>query len=189
MEQQDRSLDELLQIAKRAQSIIAHLDLDAVARHDPHEVEKLGRVADAMIALEKGEEVAYVPGVDDDEQAGPPMLDPHQVRRSELLALLDAAGLSDRTGRVYVSEAEPPLKPLDAIPHCDGVPRFDVCIAPDYAPSDGAHGIFVTERGVFSVMVVSPFMENRWRVLRSMPYDSEAEMIDTIKRYVARPHH
>jgi hypothetical protein len=186
MERQDRTLDELLEIAKRAQSIIAHLDLDAVAQHDPMEVEKLGRVADAMVALDQGEQVTYVPGVDED-QAGPPVLDPHQVRKAELLALLDAAGLSERTGRVFVSEAEPPTKPLESIPHHDGLPRFDVCVAPEYAPADGAHGIFVSDRGVFSVMVGAPVLENRWRVLRSMPYDSESEMIAIVKRYVVRP--
>lgn len=187
MEAQDRSLDELLEVAKRAQSIIAHLDLDAIARHDPGEVEKLSRVADAMSALEQGEQVDYVPGVDDDDAAGPPVLDPHQVRRSELLALFDEAGLSERTGRVFVSDTDTASKPLEAIPHQDGIPRFDVCLAPDYAPTHGAHGIFVSERGVFSVMVVAPVMENRWRILRSMPYDSEDEMIDIVNRYVVRP--
>lgn len=187
MESQDRSLDELLEVAKRAQSIIAHLDLDAVARHDPGEVEKLGRVTDAMSALDQGEQVDYVPGVDDDDAAGPPLLDPHQVRRSELLELLDQAGLSERTGRVFVCDADTATKPLEAIPHQDGIPRFDVCIAPEYAPTHGAHGIFVSERGVFSVMVVAPVMENRWRILRSMPYDTQSEMIDIIKRYVVRP--
>ena len=40
-EPQERSLNELIEIAKRAQSILGHLDLEAIAGHDPHAVAKL----------------------------------------------------------------------------------------------------------------------------------------------------
>ena len=120
-EPQERSLNELIEIAKRAQSILGHLDLEAIA------------------------------------------------------------------SRIYVEPSDTPEKPLEFVAHQDGLPLFDICLAPDYSPADGAHGIFVSNRGVFSVMVPKPIVENRWRVLRSVPYESEAELIDTVRRYIARP--
>jgi hypothetical protein len=183
---QDRSLSELIEIAKRAQAIVGHLDLDAIASHDPDAVAKLASVANAMQALDNGEDVAFIPGLDENVE-GPPVLDPRQVRRSELMELLDNAGYADRLGRVYVEPGDPPEKPLEFVAHQDGLPLFDICLAPDYSPGDGAHGIFISNRGVFSVMVPKPIMENRWRVLRSVPYENEAELIDTVRRYITRP--
>ena len=51
-ELQDRSLNELIEIAKRAQSILGHLDLEAIANHDPEAVAKLASVANAIQALD-----------------------------------------------------------------------------------------------------------------------------------------
>jgi hypothetical protein len=188
-EPQERSLNELIEIAKRAQSILGHLDLEAIASHDPDAVAKLASVANAIQALDEGEDVAFIPGIDEDvkDAAGPPVLDPRQVRRSELMELLDKAGYSNRLGRIYVEPSDTPEKPLEFVAHQDGLPLFDICLAPDYSPADGAHGIFISNRGVFSVMVPKPIVENRWRVLRSVPYESEAELIDTVRRYIARP--
>src|SRR4051812_21637733 len=151
----DRSLSELIEIAKRAQAILGHLDLEAIASHDPDAVAKLASVANAMQALDNGEDVAFIPGIDENVE-GPPVLDPRQVRRSELMELLDTAGYADRLGRVYVEPRDPPLKPLEFVAHQDGLPLFDICLAPDYSPGDGAHGIFISNRGVFSVMVPKP---------------------------------
>ncbi len=183
---QERSLNELIEIAKRAQSILGHLDLEAIASHDPDAVAKLASVAHAIQALDDGEDVGFIPGIDENVE-GPPVLDPRQVRRSELMELLDKAGYANRLGRVYVEPADTPEKPLEFVAHQDGLPLFDICLAPDYSPADGAHGIFISNRGVFSVMVPKPIVENRWRVLRSVPYESEEELIDTVRRYIARP--
>jgi hypothetical protein len=185
-EPRERSLNELIEIAKRAQSILGHLDLEAIASHDPDAVAKLASVANAIQALDDGEEVGFIPGIDENVE-GPPVLDPRQVRRSELMELLDKAGYSNRLGRIYVEPSDTPEKPLEFVAHQDGLPLFDICLAPDYSPADGAHGIFISNRGVFSVMVPKPIVENRWRVLRSVPYESEAELIDTVRRYIARP--
>ena len=185
-EPQDRSLDELLEMAKRAQTIIGHLDLEAVARHEPSEVDKLRKIASAVEALDRGEQVDFVPGVDEEED-GPPTIDPRKMRTATLMTLLDASGLGARLGRIYVSDGDPQEKPLDAIPHTDGIPENDLCVAPDYSPTDGVHGIFISDRGVFSVMVPNPVLENRWRIMRSMPYDNDDELVEIVQRYVARP--
>jgi hypothetical protein len=185
-EPQERSLNELIEIAKRAQSILGHLDLEAIASHDPDAVAKLASVANAIQALDDGEQMGFIPGIDEDVEA-PPVLDPRQLGRSELMELLDKAGYSNRLGRICVEPSDTPEKPLEFVAHQDGLPLFDICLAPDYSPADGAHGIFISNRGVFSVMVPKPIVENRWRVLRSVPYESEAELIDTVRRYIARP--
>ena len=60
-EPQERSLNELIEIAKRAQSILGHLDLEAIASHDPDAVAKLASVANAIQALDEGEDVGFIP--------------------------------------------------------------------------------------------------------------------------------
>ena len=37
------------------------------------------------------------------------------------------------------------------------------------------------------LLIVAAIAGERWRVLRSVPYESEAELIDTVRRYIARP--
>ena len=109
-EPQERSLNELIEIAKRAQSILGHLDLEAIASHDPDAVAKLASVANAIQALDDGEDVGFIPGIDENVSSGPPVLDPRQVRRSELMELLDKAGYSNRLGRIYVEPSDTPGK-------------------------------------------------------------------------------
>ncbi len=180
-------MNELVEIAKRAQSILGHLDLEAIANHDPEAVAKLASVANAIQALDEGEDVAFIPGIDEDVKRRPAGAGsaPGPPIRTDGIAR--QGGLSNRLGRVYVEPADPPEKPLEFVAHQDGLPLFDICLAPDYSPADGAHGIFISNRGVFSVMVPKPIVENRWRVLRSVPYESETELIDTVRRYIARP--
>ena len=186
MDLENKSLSELVDIAKRAQDIISRLDLDAVSRHDPAEVAKLQRIADAVSALDNGEQVNFVPGVDEDENALP-VIDPAKARATALLAFLERQGLSARLGRVYVAGIPEPVKPLAFVPHLDGLPDFDMCVAPDWSPVDGAHGVLISERGVFAALVPAPVDENRWRIMRSSPYDSDAEMVAVLKRYIEKP--
>jgi hypothetical protein len=186
MDLDNKSLAELLEIAKRAQDIIARLDLEAVSKHDPAEVSKLKRIADAVTALDNGEQVDFVPGVDEDETVMP-VIDPAKARASALLALLERQGYSERLGRVFVAGIAEPLKPLAYVPHLDGLPEFDMCVAPEWSPVDGAHAVLVSERGVFAALVPTPVDENRWRIMRSAPYESESEMLTVLRRYLEKP--
>ena len=51
------------------------------------------------------------------------------------MELLDGAGYADRVGRVYMANPDDPIRPLDLIPHQEGLPEFDVCIAPEHTPA------------------------------------------------------
>jgi hypothetical protein len=131
--------------------------------------------------------VDFVPGVDVDEA---PELDPEQMRRSELMEVLAREGFGERLGRVFVTDnesAEPgAMRPLDFIPHRQGLPEFLLCVAPDFAPMDGAQGIFISERGIFAGMIPDPVTRHRWRIARSRPYDDERDMIATVQRFIVK---
>jgi hypothetical protein len=78
------------------------------------------------------------------------------------------------------------MRPLDFIPHRQGLPEFLLCVAPDFAPMDGAQGIFVSERGIFAGMIPDPVTRHRWRIARSRPYDDERDMIATVQRFIVK---
>ena len=175
------SVQDWIERARRAHALVDRVDLNGVAEHDPEALDRLEKVTSALSDLSEGKNVEYIPGVDEDEA---PTMDEEQLRRSQLMAALDEAGLADRLGRVYVQGDDEPLKLLDLIPHRDGLPEFDVCIAPDHSPAEGAHGIFVSERGVFAALIPEPATRHKWRILRSRPFDDFSEMLATIERFM-----
>ena len=75
---------------------------------------------------------------------------------------------------------------MDLIPHRQGLPEFLLCIAPDFAPIEGAQGVFVSERGVFAATIPDPAIRHRWRIARSRPYDDEADMIATLRSFISK---
>lgn len=180
----DDSVQDWIDRARRAHDLVGRVDLEKVSAHDEDEVNKLDKVTNALDDLSQGQNVEYVPGVDEDEV---PTLDEGQLRRSELMELLHAEGYADRVGRVFMPNAEDPIRPLDLIPHQEGLPDFDVCIAPEHTPAEGAHGIFVSERGVFAALIPEPATRHKWRILRSRPFDDQREMLETVRRFTAKP--
>lgn len=179
----NESVQDWIDRARRAHDLVERVDLDGIAGHDPQAVDKLSKVSEALAHLSAGKDVEYVPGVDEDDA---PTLDEAQLRRSELMTVLAEAGLAERLGRVYLHGAEEPVSALDLIPHRDGLPDFDVCIAPDHTPAEGAQGIFVSERGVFAALIPEPVTRHKWRILRSRPFDDHAEMIEIVRRFVSK---
>lgn len=184
----EKGTAEWLQIAKQAQDMIGKVDLTKVTDHDDPEVQKLNSVVNALESMSNGELVDHVPGldssIDDPEEA--PSMDPDTVRTSLLLQELDAAGYAGRIGRIFFEGAADPEKPLEFIPHRDGLPDFDICLKPDFSPAKGAAGIFVSNRGVFLSMVPDPVTKHRWRILRSTPYADNKEMLDIVGRFITR---
>ena len=178
------SVQDWIDRARRAHDLVERVDLERVSAHDAEEIKKLDKVTAALGDLSEGQNVEYVPGVDEDEA---PTLDEGQLRRSELMELLDGHGYADRVGRVYMANADDPIRPLDLIPHQEGLPEFDVCIAPEHTPAEGAHGIFISERGVFAALIPEPVTRHKWRILRSRPFDDQREMLETVRRFVAKP--
>jgi len=100
------------------------------------------------------------------------------------MTALSDAGLADRLGRVFMHGDTNEMIVIDLIPHRDGLPEFEVCLAPDHSPAEGAHGIFISERGVFAALIPEPVTRHKWRILRSRPFDDFAEMLDTVTRFM-----
>ena len=181
----EESLADLMKQVRRAQEIISQVDFEKIASHDADEVSKLGGVTDALEALSKGEEVSRVDGIDEVENS-----DPRQAWIADLMQLLDDSGYSDRVGRVYSINAgddSGQWKPLALVPHREGIPLHDLCLAPDYAPAEGAHGLFISATGVFSAHVTLPFSRHKWKVQRSQRYDSNEELLAIVASYLEPP--
>ena len=179
------SLADLLRQAKRAQEIIGAVDFSKIAAHDSDEVGKLSGITEALERLSEGEVVDRVDGVDEVHNT-----DPRQAWVSDLMNLLDEAGHSDRIGRVFAitsGDDRGRMKPLDMVPHREGIPLHDLCLAPNYAPSEGAHALFISATGVFSAHAAQPFNRHKWKILRSQRYDSEIELLAIIGRYLNPP--
>ena len=177
------SIHDWIERARRAHDLVEQVDLSKVSSHDAAEIDKLGKVTSALDSLSKGEDVDYLPGVDMDEVAD---LDPEQIRRSALIEILEAAGYGDRLGRIFMSVTEDALRSFDLVPHQQGLPEYDLCLAPEFAPAESAVGIFVSSRGVFAAVVPEPVTKHRWRIVRSRPYDDEEEMLATIGRFMTK---
>ncbi len=182
-ERTEGSVHDWIERAKRAHDLVEQVDLGKVSSHDAGELDKLDKVTSALESLSKGEDVDYVPGVDMEEVAD---LDPEQIRRSSLMETLETAGYGDRLGRIFMSGTEDALRPLDLVPHQQGLPDYDLCLAPEFAPAESALGIFVSSRGVFVAVVPEPVSKHRWRIVRSRPYDDEDEMLATIGRFMTK---
>ncbi len=180
--QPKESIADLIRQARRAQEIISQVDFSKIADHDSDEVNKLGGITEALEKLANGEEVDRVDGVDEVRNT-----DPRQAWIAELLELLDGVGYSDRVGRVYslaAGDEKGSWKPLAMVPHWEGVPLHDLCLAPNFSPAEGAHGIFVSATGVFAAHVAQPFNRHKWKVLHSQRYDSNAELLAIVVRYL-----
>ena len=176
------SLADLIRQAQRTHEIIEAVDFDKLKAHDSEEVAKLEGVSEALGKLSDGEQVARVDGVDEVDN-----IDPTFAIKNELMMLLDESGLGERLGRVFglgLGSSQPGSKSADIVPHREGLPAFDVVLAPNYAPADGAHGIFISYSGVFSAHVAEPITRHHWKILRSQPYDDNEELISIVQRYL-----
>ena len=176
----DESLQALMDRARRAHELVDAVDFQKVTAHDPTEVDKLHGVADALGELAHGEAVEHVEGVDEVV----PQLSEDQQRKTALFTTLADAGFADNLGRVLhnLGEAQQ-LLPLDLIPHTQGLPAFDLCVAPGNATGNGNFGIFVSASGIFAASINEPTNKHHWRIARSRPYDNEDELIQSIQQF------
>ena len=183
-EQSGSYLQPWIDRARAVQRLVGLVDFERIANHDVAEFKKLAKVSRAMnlLCIEKDDPVSVVGAT---EEA--PAFDEHQMKRSELMKALDDAGYGDRLARIYMSNFDDPIRPLDLIPHIQGLPEFDVCVAPEYSPPDGAQGIFISEQGVYAAFIPEPATRHKWRILRSRPYDDLAELLTTVRRFTTLP--
>lgn len=174
------SLDELISRAKRAHDLVEAVDLEKVAAHDASEVDKLSHVANALDEIAQGREVEHVEGVDEVM----PVLDANQQRIAALLEHLSNAGYADRLGLLlYAAGADTSRRPQNIVPHVEGLPAFDTCVAPEACVGSGYFGLFVSESGVFAAGVNEPVTKHHWRIYRSRPYDNLAELSQIISQF------
>lgn len=176
----ESSLSDWINRAKRARQLVEAVDLKKVFEHDETEVAKVASVSSALYELGQGHDLGHVEGVDEVI----PDIDENILRRSALVEALSTAGFADRIGRVRSVQAEQSvLRPLDLIPHHEGLPDFDLCIAPETAPQSGHFGLFITSNGLFSASIAEPPNKHHWHIARSRPYEHDEELIENIRLF------
>lgn len=174
------SLSDWINRAKRARQLVDAVDLQKVFEHDETEVAKVASVSSALYELGQGHDLGHVEGVDEVV----PNIDEHILRRSALVEALSAAGFADRIGRVRTAQGgQSVLRPLDLIPHHEGLPDFDLCIAPEIAPQSGHSGLFITSNGLFAASIADPPNTHHWHIARSRPYEQDEELIENIRLF------
>jgi len=174
------SLDELIVQAKRTHELVDAVDLAKVVEHDPTEIEKLESVEQALHELEQGRLIDHVEGVDDVVT----VIDAEQARKTAQLLALSEAGWADRIGRILsMREGEGTCLPIEIIPHHEGLPEFEVCIAPKDAVGNANFGIFVSTMGIFAASISEPTEKHHWRILRSCPYANTEELLSAVQQF------
>ena len=169
----DATIKELMARAKRAHELVDAVDLKKLARHDREETAKLATVTTALHELSQGHDVGHVEGVDEVHAEE----DPEHAHRTEIAMVIDEAGWSDDIGRLLHRVGdEVAHRPLDLIPHKEGLPSFDVCLAPAVVTGDGNYGIFVSSKGIFAAAINDPAGKHHWRIIRSTSYDNPQEL-------------
>ena len=174
------SLEAWINRAKRAHELVDAVDLKKVAQHDEIEVAKVGQVTSALRDLEQGHDVDHVEGVDEVV----PVMDETMLRKAELIEKLSGAGWADRISRVLSVHGDAiELMPLDLIPHSEGLPEYDLCVAPEASPLSGHFGLFVSTSGVFAASIADPPSKHHWRIARSRPFDNDQELFASLKSF------
>ena len=174
------SLDDWIKRAKRAHELVDAVDLDRIAAHDQDELQKMQAVSNALEEIGRGNQVEHVEGVDEVM----PELDADQQRRAELIEKLTGYGWGDRVGRLLAAQGDTTAyKPLDVIPHQEGLPEFDVCLAPESCVGNGNFGLFISHNGVFAASISEPPTKHHWRIARSRPWETDQELKQSLQQF------
>ncbi|NKB99799.1 MAG: hypothetical protein GKR90_15065 [Pseudomonadales bacterium] len=171
------SLEDWINRAKRAHELVDAVDLKKVTEHDEIEIAKVATVGSALQDLEQGQDVGHVEGVDEVV----PEMDESMLRRAGLIEALSEAGFADRISRVLSVHGDAmDLRPLDLIPHSEGLPEYDLCVAPEQVSLSGHFGLFVSRSGVFAASIADPPSKHHWRIAKSRPYDNNQELMENL---------
>ena len=176
----DDDLNAWIERAKRAHELVDAVDLNKVAAHDDIELSKLKAVNGALADLSHGEDVEHVEGVDEVVLE----LSPAEQQKAELLNLLTEAGWGSRIGRTLWQQGnQEELRALELIPHREGLPAFETCVAPEQAVGNGYFALFISEHGIFGASVAEPPSKHHWHITRSRPYDTHPELLKCIEQF------
>ncbi len=92
-----------------------------------------------------------------------------------------------RIGRVFSTGSGMGMVPIGKMPHREGLPAFDNCLAPDDTPVDGAYGVFVSTTYVFAAVLRRPFESHRWKVIETINCRQQREIVDAVAHLLRRP--
>lgn len=92
-----------------------------------------------------------------------------------------------RLRRVFVTGRGQGMVPIANLPHRDGLPAFDNCLAPDDSPVDGAYGVFVAPQSVFTAILRHPMESRRWQVIETIHCTKQKEVVDAVAHLLRRP--
>ncbi len=101
-------------------------------------------------------------------------------RRRRLVEVLGHAGLAERMGKVYSTEAAQRLIPFKDIPHKHGLPQFDLVVGPDFSPQSGFHGIFIGAQEVLSCLLPAPAETHQWQVRERQRFTELEQAVDLV---------
>ncbi|MFT3930804.1 MAG: hypothetical protein QM709_10970 [Spongiibacteraceae bacterium] len=101
-------------------------------------------------------------------------------RRRLLVEVLGHAGLAERMGKIYSTEAAQRLIPFKDVPHKQGLPQFDLVVGPDFSPQSGFHGIFIGEQEVMSCLLPSSSEAVWWQVRERHRFTSLDQAVDIV---------
>jgi len=166
--------------AKRAHELVDAVDLTKVATHDKEETNKLDTVTSALDDLSAGRDVGHVEGIDEIQVEA----DPTAAEKSRIIGVIEQGGWTDDIGRLLHRDGEQiGQRPLDLIPHREGLPAYELCLAVTNAQGDGCFGIFVSARGLFAASIAEPVTKHHWRIARSTSYDNDTELLTSIETF------
>lgn len=181
-------LNELLQQAEHLLSLCKRLNFQSVAAHDPQAVASLH---DVMRQLSDTLPRAGDQNLEDfaRRQSGPTAVKPAepavdkaevQERRRQCVESLTHAGLADRLGKVYSTDAATRQIALRDTPHKQGLPQFDMVVGADYSPQSGFHGIFIGSHEVMSCVLTKPFETQQWQIRERHRFSNLEQMADLV---------
>ena len=102
------------------------------------------------------------------------------ARQKVLVEVLSQEGFGNRLARVYDSGNERRSCALKDVPHRHGLPGFEMVVAPDFAPLNGYHGIFITALEVFTAVLPAPGEQHEWKILKRKEYQGVEQMAEYV---------
>jgi hypothetical protein len=174
-------IDNLLRQAVDLVEICKRLDYQQIIAHKP---EAVAALQDAMRVIR-----GTLPNAEPLENYASKPVTPEPApvdkaalleRRRQLVEVLGHAGLAERLGKVYNTEAEQRLIAFKDIPHKQGLPQFDLVVGPDFSPQSGFHGIFIGEQEVMSCLLPAPADTVQWQIRERHRFANLEQAVDLV---------
>lgn len=162
------------------------LNYKRILAHDPDEVDKLNRVLKILRInpanlKDRLQNYASKPDAASANRSDNNEKEMAAARRRSMTEALGQEGFGDRMGMVYNSFSRERMTPIGRVPHLRGLPRFELVLAPDFAPMAGMHGIFIAGNTVRSIVLPSDAQPaGEWRTLKQKSFNTLGEMTEIV---------